>query len=190
MSDGMKILPGQVTQLTSHEVESENRMVRQFAGCGFNGKAAPPLPIRAPGHGQVTEEERVERVRKAFRVAWDTMAHVDINIDRDKIWFDKNPTLIEAMFGLSDAIKALTAAAAVPGPAVEWTGEPPKETGWKMGSSVCVFAEDMEGRDLKSGDTRLVTMISCREVAKRLRDILAISELLTFISPPVTKGEG
>jgi len=34
------------------------------------------------------------------------------------------------MFGLSDAIKALAAADAVPGPEVEWTGEPPKEPGW------------------------------------------------------------
>jgi len=86
------------------------------------------ITLRAPGHGQGTEEERVERVRKAFKVAWDTMAHVDINIDRDKIWFDKHPTMIEAMFGLSDAIKALAAADAVPGPEVKWTTEAPKET--------------------------------------------------------------
>jgi len=92
---------------------------------------APPLPIRAPGHGQGTEEARVERVRKAFKVAWDTMAHVDINVDRDKIWFDKHPTMIEAMFGLSDAIKALAAADAVPGPAetvTEYHGGPGVDT--------------------------------------------------------------
>jgi hypothetical protein len=76
--------------------------------------ACGEAPRTDPPSAPAVDEERVERVRKAFRVAWDTMAHVDINIDRDKIWFDKNPTLIEAMFGLSDAIKALAAAAAEP----------------------------------------------------------------------------
>jgi hypothetical protein len=80
-------------------------------------------------HAPPLSDARVERVRNAFKVAWDTMEHVDINIDRDKIWFAKHPTMIEAMFGLGDAIKALAAADAVPVAAGEWTGEPPTDVG-------------------------------------------------------------
>jgi len=66
---------------------------------------APPLPIRAPGHGQGTEEERVERVTRAIReTQWANM--------RD----DEFARIL------------LAAADAVPGPEVEWTTEAPKET--------------------------------------------------------------
>jgi hypothetical protein len=49
----------------------------------------------------------VPRVREAFKLAFETMSHVNIDIDKDKGWFFDHPTLVEAMFKLGDAIKAL-----------------------------------------------------------------------------------
>jgi len=77
---------------------------------------APPLPIRAPGHGQVTEEERVERAAAAVN-RWLTI-HGYFQIAESEV----------ACAGIAHDV--LAAAAAVPGPEVGWTTEPPKEPGW------------------------------------------------------------
>jgi len=186
MSDGMKILPGQVTQLTSHEVESENRMVRQFAGCGFNGKAAPPLPIRAPGHGQGTEEERVERIVEILKA-------------------ECKPRWVSGVLWADLARRILAAADAVPGPEVEdgmhWNlGQPPYTDGdgllWQIdldGGTTKTFigAVDSGGMmvDLDYGDDQGWHSESVSRWIDLTEVLDSIVEPVPISAPPVTKGE-
>lgn len=47
----------------------------------------------------------VEKIHTAFKVAFETLSHVDISVDRDKRWFFNHPTLIEALDALGLEIK-------------------------------------------------------------------------------------
>ena len=127
------------------------------------------ITLRAPGHGQWTEEERVERAARKWS-----------EIDADHGWanFDELPRHQREEL-LKCARAVLAAADAVPGPEVEWTGEPPTEPGfwfWRF-----VGDTDAHVVELEAGEEGYPF-----EFEGRPREWwpVPISE------PPGTKGEG
>jgi len=147
-----------------------------------------PRKRRAPGHGQGTEEERVERaarvkaaVKRWFTIkGYSNLAGSEVacaGIAHDVLSAaDAVPTT-----NLADVSSSLVVEAdAVPGPEVEWTTEAPKEPGfwfWRFVGDTVPHVIELEGDDCEGYPFEF-------EGNPREWWPVPISE------PPGTKGEG
>jgi len=104
----------------------------------------------APGHGQVTEEERAAREALEYIVSrWRRQIGPP-----DPVWHLMHDVHMMRPEGCVEYVvercRILAASDAVPGPAVEWMGEPPTEPGlwfWRFVGSTEVHVLELEDDD-------------------------------------------
>jgi hypothetical protein len=156
------------------------------------------LPIRAPGHGQGTEEERVERPNCADCRFYayergDCHRHAP---ERDGM--DARYPHVGTCGWCGDwepQSTVLAAAATVPGPEVKWTEEPPNEPGWYWIRCKTIkddpngYSQITRPAEFVPADAYVVAY--CIFCDNKIVDPKAHEWWPVPISePPVTKGEG
>ena len=138
-----------------------------------------PLPIPAPGHGQGTEEERVERA--ARWIAADR--HEGVNFWEHTDANGYSPLEKHAYREKARAI--LAAADAVPGPEVEWTSEDGRSNSSDLYLRIVADVADCI-RSIRVGDDPIS---EARTIVSRIAHEWKLVPV-PISEPPVTKGEG